>query len=69
LAEEIEGAFHHTPLYPSCIGEVYKQEKPQIIVSTKLSVEAIIHPAFPAKILEGKASMETILGPKNGMEK
>lgn len=68
MVEEIEGAFHHTPLYPAGIGAVSEPEKPPTNTSTILVGELIIHPAFIDDKLEDKASMEIILGPKNDVK-
>jgi hypothetical protein len=64
VAEEIEGTFHYTPLYPASIGAVSKQEEPQTNIGTILSGEAIIPPAFVADKSDGKANLEIILEPK-----
>lgn len=67
MAEEIEGAFHHTPLYPAGIGAVSKEEEPQTNIWTKLSGEAIIPPAFLEDKPVDDANLEIMLGPKNGV--
>jgi len=68
VAEEIERAFHHTPLYPASIGAVSKEEEPQTNRWTKLFGEAVIPPAFLADKPDDEANLEIILEPKNGVE-
>ena len=67
MAKEIEGTFHHTPLYPASIGMVSEQEEPQTNIWAKLSGEAIIPPAFLEDKPDDEANLEIMLGPKNGM--
>jgi hypothetical protein len=68
VAEEIEGTFHHTPLYAASIGAVSKQEKPRTKIWTLLPREAIIHPAFLEDKPDDEAKLKIILEPKNDVE-
>jgi hypothetical protein len=68
VAEEIEGTFHHTPLYPASIGAVSKQEEPRTKIWTILSREAFIPPAFLEDKPVDEAKLKIILEPKNDVE-
>jgi hypothetical protein len=68
VAKEIEGTFHHTPLYAASIGAVSKQEESQANIGTRLSREAIIHPAFLEDKPDDEAKLKIILEPKNDVE-
>jgi 2-oxoglutarate ferredoxin oxidoreductase subunit delta len=68
VAEEIEGTFHHTPLYPASIGTVSKQEEHQTNIGTKIQGEAIIPAAFVADKSDDEANLKMPLGPENIVE-
>ena len=68
MAEEIEGTFHHTPLYPASIGTVSKQEETQANIGTRLSWEELIYPVFLEDKPDNEANLNIMLGPKNDAE-